>query len=64
MDAQHGFERERRTPVVALGVVRGNQLDQRCPRHDVFHLFEKFTLARALETEVEVQGGLFHGAQC
>ena len=46
------------TPVVALEVVRGNQLDQRCPRYDVFHLFEKFTLACALEADVEVQGGL------
>lgn len=48
VDAQHDFERERRTPIGALGIVRGNRLDQRCPGYAVFHLFEKFTLARAL----------------
>ena len=55
------ISREKRWSAVdALRVVWGNQFDQCSPRHDLFHLLQKLTLARLSETEVDIKSGLFH----
>ena len=46
--AQHGLQRKGRATVLAFGVVRGDELDQSCPRYDVIHLGQELALAGLL----------------
>ena len=61
MNPQHGLQCEGRASVLAFGVVRGDELDQSCPRYDVFHLGQKLALAGLLGVQVQFKAGLFHG---
>jgi hypothetical protein len=42
------------------GGVRGNEFDQRSPRHHLVHLLKEHLLACFLYAEIGVQDGLFH----
>lgn len=42
-------------------VVRGNQFNRRCPRHDVLHLLEKYALAHLSKAKINLNGISFHG---
>ena len=58
-DLQHGHQRKRWPASPTFGVVRGNEFDQRGPRHHLFHLLQELALAGFLHTEIEVQSSLF-----
>ena len=61
MRAQHRLQRKRRTAGTALGIVRREERYQRGPGNDALQLLDERALAGFLQTELEVQGGLFHG---
>ena len=61
--AQHHFKGKRRAAVAPFGVVRRNQLNQRCPRHNLIHLFKQDLLARLHHHETQVKAALFHGSR-
>ena len=61
VQAQHRLQLKGRTPVPALGVVRGNQLHQVLPGHDLLHLFEEGLFAGLARAQVQGEAGLLHG---
>jgi len=62
VNAQHGFQRKGRATGTALGVVRGDELDQCRPRDDLVHLVEEDLLASLFGDQLQAERCLFHGA--
>jgi hypothetical protein len=60
VSSQHGLKSKRRSAIFPLGVVRGDELDQRDPRHDSIHFKQKLALAGLLVTQVQIKTALFH----
>ena len=60
VQAQHGLQLKGRAPVPALGVVRGDQLHQLLPGHDLLHLFEEDLLAGLARAQVQGEANLLH----
>ncbi len=60
--AQHGRQREGWTPLLAFGVVRRNQIDQRLPWDDFVHLLQELELAGFLHAQAQLKAYLFPGS--
>ena len=60
MCAQHGHQRKGGPASLAFGVIGCDQLDQRCPGHDLIHLLQKLAFAGSLEAQVQAEVCLFH----
>ena len=58
--AQHGLQRERRTTLLAFGVVGRDEFDQCCPWHDFVHLLQELALAGFLHAQAQIKGCFFH----
>ena len=61
VNPQHGLKSKRRSTVFPLGVVRGDELDQRGPRHDAIHFKQELALAGLFVAKVQIKAGLLHG---
>ena len=61
VDAQHGLQCKGWATVLAFGVIRGDELDQRSPGNHQIHLGKKFLLAGLLGTQVQIKAALLHG---
>ena len=61
VNAQHGLQCKRGSAVFTFGIVRGDQFDQRCPRHNAIHFKQKLALAGLFNAEVQIEIDLFHG---
>ena len=48
---------------LALGVIRGDEIDQCSPGNHEFHLGQQFLLARLLGTQVQTKAALLHGRE-
>ena len=60
VDAQHGFQREGWATGAALGVIRGNEFDQRSPGNDPVHLLKEDLLAGLSGRQLQAEQCLFH----
>jgi hypothetical protein len=60
VNAQQGFQRKPRPTGPGHRRVRRDQRQQLCPWHGLFHLGQKYTLARLPAGQVDVQRVLFH----
>ena len=60
MCTQHGLETKGWSAGAPFGVVGCDQLDQRCPGHDLIHLLQKLAFAGSLEVQVQAEVCLFH----
>lgn len=60
--SQHGRQREGWAPLLAFGVVRRDQIDQRLPWDNFVHLLKEFALASFLHAQAQLKACLFHGS--
>ena len=63
MHPQHRLQHKGRATVLALGVMRRDQLNERGPGNHSLHLGEKHLLAYHSAAQVQIKAGLFHGAK-
>ena len=63
VDAQHGLQCKGWATVLAFGVIRGDELDQRSPGNHQIHLGKQFLLAGLLGTQVQIKAALLHGRE-
>ena len=63
VDAQHGLQCKGWATVLAFGVVRGDEFDQRSPGNHPIHLGQQFLLAGLLGTQVQIKDALLHGCE-
>ena len=61
VDAQHGLQCKGWATVLALGVVRGNDIDQCSPGNHPIHLDQQFLFAGLLGAQIQVKAALLHG---
>ena len=48
---------------LALGVIRGDEIDQRSPGNHQIHLGKQFLLAGLPGTQVQIKAALLHGRE-
>jgi hypothetical protein len=63
VDAQHGLQCKGWATVLALGVIRGDELYQCSPGNHPIHLGKQFLLAGLLGTQVQVKAALLHACE-
>ena len=63
MDAQHGLQCKGWATVLAFGVIRRDELDQRSPGNHQIHLGKKLLLAGLLGTQAQIKAALLHGRE-